>query len=343
VNSLHQRQAGAGLVEIMIALVLGLVLITGVFQVYLGSKRNYEVQESLQGRQAAARFTLSMLTEELQMAGYRGCVRDVGLVRNTLNNPDGFLFDFGRHVEGFRGLADGTWSPALPAGFSNLVANNDVLTVRAADDTGATITQSMPTPSAALKVDDNLNPPPVAIGDIAMITDCGGAAIFQVTNYTVANGNIVHNAGVGGGLPSPGNATSNLGRRYAEGAQLFRMRTTSYYIAPSSNGTGPALWRRSSNRPAEELAEGVERLRIRYGEDLDGDGVPDAWRRADQVGFWERVTALRVAILVSSTRGALVEEDDRTFLLFDEEAGPFTDGRLRQVMTTTISLRNRLP
>lgn len=336
------RQQGAGLVELMIGLTLGLLLIAGVFQVYLGTKRNYELQESLVARQATARFTLALLAADLQMAGYRGCLRDVGVLRNTLNNPDDFLYDFGRPVEGFAAQGSG-WSPALPPSLTGVRTGTDVLTVRAADDTGVFITQTMPTPSAVLKVNDNLSPAPLAIGDIALVTDCGGAAVFQVTNFTVANGNIVHNAGVGGGLPVPGNATQNLGRRFVEGSQLFRLRTTSYYVGEGSSGNGPALWRRIGTGPAQELAEGVENLELRYGEDLDGDGVPDAWRRADQVGDWDRVTALRLALLVAGTGRQVADADSRTFTLIDRVVGPFDDGRVRQVLTTTVSLRNRLP
>lgn len=335
-------QLGMGLTELMVAMALGLMLIGVLFQVYLGSKRTFDLQTSLGARQETARFALHLLTRDLQMAGYRGCLRDAGTVRNTLNDAGSFLYDFGMHIEGFDAQA-GAWSPALPASIGGVTSGTDVLTVRTVDDPGVFITMSMPVSSADLKTNDDINPAPLAIGDIALVTDCGGAAIFQVTNYTVANGNIVHNAGTGGGLPDPGNATKDLGRRFPEGSQVFTLRTTTYYIANSGSGTGPALWRRVGNQPAQELAEGVERMQVLYGEDTDADRVPNAYRRADQVTSWEDVTSVRVALLVASVRGRLAESDDRSFDLLGVSAGPFSDGRLRRVLTTTIALRNRLP
>src|SRR5690606_2559993 len=121
------------------------------------------------------------------------------------NNPDTFLYDFAVHVEGFDAQA-GNWTPALPAAIAGVSPGTDVLTVRTVDDTGVFITQAMPTSSAALKTNDDMSPPPLTIGDIALVSNCGGAAVFQVTQYTVANGNIVHNAGIG----IPGNATQDL-------------------------------------------------------------------------------------------------------------------------------------
>src|SRR5690606_22083074 len=94
---------------------------------------------------------------------------------------------------------------------------------------------------------------------------------------------------------------------------------------------------------AQELAEGVENLQLLYGEDLDGDASPDDFRNASAVTSWDNVVALRVALLVASLRGRLAESDPRTFALLDETVGPFNDGRLRRVVTTTIALRNRVP
>lgn len=336
------RQAGAGLTEIMIAMVLGLLLVGLVLQVYLGSRRSSEIQSSLISRQESARFAMYLLTRDAQMAGYRGCLRDTGTVRNTLNNPGNFLYNFGRHVEGFDAQGGG-WSPALPASIAGVIAGTDVLTLRTVDDPGVFITQEMPSTSADLKTNDNLSPPPLATGDIVLITDCGGAAIFQITNYTVANGNIVHNQGAGGGLPTPGNATKDLGRRFPVGSQIFTLRTTSYYVAASANGTGPALWRRTGTQPAQELAEGVENMQVLYGEDTDGDRVPNVYRTANAVTDWDRVTSVRIALLVASIRGRLVEGDERTFDLLGQSVGPFSDGRLRRVLTTTIAIRNRQP
>lgn len=355
-------QRGMTLVELMIGLTLGLLVLAGIISVYVATKRSYTMGESLSARQETIRYVTHRLAKDTRMAGYRGCLPDTGEVRNTLNpNPAGgtrnefthadFLYRFERYVEGFEG-AGGGWLPALPPSIAGVLPGTDVLTIRATFDPEVFIIKEMPNSSADLK-SNPLAPPPLADGDIVLITDCGGAAIFQITNYTVAPdpgngksyGNIVHNAGNGAGLPAPGNWTKDLGRRYPVGSQIMRIGTVSYFIRNSANGTGPALWRSFNGNPVE-IAEGVENLQVLYGEDSNNDRVPDAYRRADELAdtaAWRRVVTVRVALLTSGTRNRAGIADARSFRLLGTDVGPFTDGRLRRVVTLTFSVRNRLP
>lgn len=342
----RRAQGGASLIEIMIALVLGLMLTAGMFQIYLSSKQSYRMQDALSLRQENLRYASLLLTRDLRMAGYRGCLRDTGQVKNTLNTPTDFLYNFGLHVQGFEATSGSAWTPALHSSLTPVTGGTDVLTLRTTLDPGVFITQSMPTSSAVLKVQDNLSPPPFIAdgGDIVLVTDCGGAAIFQITRYTAANGNIVHNPGSGAGLPTPGNATQDLGRRFEIGSELLKLSTISYFIRDSANGTGPALWRRINLNAAEELVEGIENMQVQYGEDTDGDAVPDAYRTANSVVNWRNVNTVRVALLavgVGESQTSL--SDSRQYILLDRTVGPFNDKRLRRVVTVTISLRNRLP
>lgn len=333
-RALH-RQSGIGLVEIMISLVLGLIVTGAIVQIYLTTKRQNDMQGSLTGRQESARFAAQIIQRDAQMAGYRGCLRDVGNVTNTLNSSTDFLYRFGRHVEGFE---DGV---GAPASITNVVANTDVLTLRTVDDPGIFTTAAMGNATADPVTVAGLNPAPLAVNDIALITDCGGASIFQVTGYDTGTGAVVHNTGGA----APGNATKNLVRRYAAGSQVFTIRTTTYFIRNSENGTGPALWRRSGNvAAAQELAEGIENLQVLYGVDTDGNQTADEYRTANNVSAadWLNVVSLRVALLVAGVTDRVSEEDPRTFDLLGEEVGPFDDGRLRRVVTFTVALRNRL-
>lgn len=333
--SMKQRQRGIGLVEIMISLVLGLLVTGAIVQIYMSTKRQNDMQTSLTGRQESGRFASQIIQRDAQMAGYRGCLRDLGNVANTLNNSGNFLYRFDRHVEGFEN------GVGLPASITNVVPNTDVLTLRTVDDLGlyttATMASALADPVTAL----DLDPAPLAANDIAVITDCGGAAIFQVTDFNAATGTIVHDAGGA----APGNASKNLVRRFGAGSQLFTIRTTSYFIRESDNGTGPALWRRSGGvAPPQELAEGVENMQLLFGLDTDGNQTADEYRAADAVAAnqWRNVVSVQVALLVSGVADRVADSDPRTFNLLGEDVGPFDDGRLRRVVTFTIALRNRV-
>lgn len=332
-------QRGMTLVELMIAMVLGILLTAAVVQVYIGNRRNHDLQENLTGRQETARYAAQVIQADAQMAGFRGCLRDVGNLVNTLNTPNDFLNNYRQHVTGFE--ANGAaWAPALPASLTAVTpaAGSDVLTLRIADDLGAFLAVNMPTSSSTLTTRANMVPQPFVAGDIGVVADCGGTAVFQVTAFTPATGVIGHNTGAG----TPGNATTNLARRYVAGAQLFSVRTTSYFIDASTNGSGPALWRRVGSQAAQELAEGVENLQVLYGEDDDGDQSPDVYRRANNVLNWANIVSVQVGLLAVGPPQRVTDADPRVFQVLDRQFGPYNDGRLRRVVTFTVALRNRL-
>lgn len=336
------RQRGIGLVEIMIAMTLGIIVTGAVVQIYLSSKRQNDMQGGLTGRQEVSRYATQLIQRDLQMAGFRGCLRDLGTVVNTLNDPNDFLNDYARHVEGFEDVVSAALPGDITAGGNNVVADTDVLVIRTVDDPNLQLTASMVTSSddPLTIVDlDPAAPDTPAAGDIMLVTDCGGSAIFEVTGFDEGTGTITHDAGAG----APGNARKNLSRRYSAGAQLFTLRTTTYFIRTNAAGV-PGLWRRVGDGDPQELAEGVEDMQVLYGEDtIGGDQVPDIYRTADTVVNWNNVVSLQVALLVSSVQERVADADPRTFVLLNEDAvGPFSDGRLRQVVSFTVAMRNRL-
>lgn len=335
----RSAQRGISLVEVMISMTLGLIVTAAIVQIYTSTRRNQVVQESLAGRQEAARFAAQLIERDAKMAGFRGCLRDVGNVSNSLVDPDDFLNDYGQFVTGFDAAANGAWNPGLPATISdaNPVDGSDVLTLRTADDPGGVfLTADMATDESDMVTRDDLGTVPLAAGDIAVVTDCGGAAVFQVTNFNAASGDIVHETG---GAFVPGNATKDLDRRFPAGSQVFRVRTTSYFIAPSTAGAGLALWRRDGQGDAVELAQGVENMQVLYGENVGGSRI---YRTADEVDDWQNVVSLQVSLLVAGVQERATDADPREFNLLGEVVGPFDDGRLRRVVNFTVALRNRL-
>ena len=70
-NTLIRRQSGFTLVELMIAMVLGLILTSGVLQIYLSNKQAYRTNEALARIQEDSRLLSDMLGRKIRMAGYR--------------------------------------------------------------------------------------------------------------------------------------------------------------------------------------------------------------------------------------------------------------------------------
>ena len=79
-----RKQKGVTLVELMIALVLGVVLMLGLLEVFASAKQTYRVSEALARVQESGRFATDFLQRDLRMAGHMGCLNDQA---RALNNP----------------------------------------------------------------------------------------------------------------------------------------------------------------------------------------------------------------------------------------------------------------
>ena len=311
--SRHQR--GLTLVELMIAMLLGLFLIGGLLQIFISSQQTYRMQEALSRLQENGRFAIDFMTRDIRLAGFKGCSsRSYTVMPPVLNQATAFLYDFNTAIQGFEATSKKAWTPAMVTDITEpSEVGSDVITIRRADEQGfaviaqgvnkLTLDNSTPDPVPATKPiltasnanltasSDNL----VSAGflnssganncAIAVVSDCADAAVvFQIS---AINGNILeYNQGdclVEGTVVKPGNALANLPPTNVV-SQVFPINTTSYYVR-TANGQ-PSLYRRIGSKDAEELVEGVESMEILYGVDTDvkdtsNYGTADYYVKAD--------------------------------------------------------------
>ncbi len=350
------NQRGMTLVELLVGLTISLVILAGVYQVFVGSSTSYRENEQFARLQENARFAMEILGRDIRMAGYTGCAAEVGSIVNTLNDTS-FLFNFNVGVQGFdyvgpvapTGLDALDFSPNLDASIplTDLVEGSDILTIRRVGGGDPIYLETaMPDTSADLKVTDGTSTDLIDTDDIVMISDCVSAAVFQVTNYTQTNGNTVHNSG---GTPTfgdpdyPGNATKNLGNSFGPGAEIVKMTTLSYFIRNNSLGV-PSLYSTDYSSTIE-LIQGVERMQIRYGVDTDGDRQVNSYVTAAGVASWDDVIAIRVGLLLQSDINGKAPADTATYDLDGDgvnEYNPADERRMRRVFKATFALRNRV-
>lgn len=69
-RSLNRQQGGFTLVEVMIAGVLGLVLLAGVGQLFLGSSSTFRTQRQVADIQDSGRFAMWLLKSDIERAGW---------------------------------------------------------------------------------------------------------------------------------------------------------------------------------------------------------------------------------------------------------------------------------
>lgn len=343
--SLLARQQGLTLVELLVALSIGLVLLGGVYQVFVSSITVYRKNEQFSRLQENGRFAMEILGRNLRTAGYTGCSNQAA---TRYLNDTSFLYRFDVGLQGFdyvgpnapTGVDALDFTPSLDAAIplTNLVEGSDVLVLRqSVSDTPTLLKDPMSSPSASLKVfDGSFN-----TDDIVMLSDCDMGAIFQVSGYSVSSGvgTILHDTGG----TNPGNSNTNLGKAFPAGSELIKYATTTYFIRNNDQGV-PSLYRKVGTAAAEELVEGIERMQVRYGVDTNDDRQVDSYDSAAGVGDWANVVAVRVGLLVQGPIDMKAAVDDKTYDLDGngpEVCDPPDERRMRRVFKSTFVLRNR--
>lgn len=78
VSPLPVRQAGLSMIELMVALAIGVVLLLGLVQVFGASRAAFGAAEGLSRVQESGRFVAELMRNEIRMAGHLGCINEAG-------------------------------------------------------------------------------------------------------------------------------------------------------------------------------------------------------------------------------------------------------------------------
>jgi type IV pilus assembly protein PilW len=323
------RVHGVTMLELVVAMVISLLVMGGVFKIYHANSLTYRTQEALARLQENGRLALDLLSRDIRMAGYYGCVSVLPSVRNNLNSASSFRYDFTKPIQGNEWNGTG-WLPALDPFMTVPLKGSDAITIRTSGGDSVSVREQMAVQSSAIGIDHAV-PPRFKKEDIVLISDCQGASIFQVIDLQTLSGvdQIVHSAGPG----VPGNCQEDLDHRYGIDAQIMKMDTVAYYLR--NDGDVPTLYRKNLTT-TDGIVPGVENMQVLYG-------VGNLYLRANEITDWNDVTSVRVGLLLRTVEeigGG--EMDVSTYQVCDKTIDPADDRRLRRVMTTTIAVRNRL-
>lgn len=343
-----RKQDGLTLIEMMIAMTLGLLLLGGIIAIMISSRQTYRVNEALSRMQDNARYVFQVLSRDVRMAGYFGCIGSDATPANNLSGPTDYLWNFGKTIEGYEATSTSAWTPVRDASITAPLGGTDIIVIRGVAGGGSggptkVVDQPGGTPpgSADLKVGASSD---LLEGDVVMVTDCLAATVFQITNFNPAGAgfdNVVHNAGSVGGMV-PGNAVKALGHEYT-GGEILKISTRSYYIRTNDFGR-PALYRKVGTADPQEVVEGVENMQLQYGEDSNGDFTADVYRSADAVANWSKVVSVRANLLMQTIEDNIASaKQPYTYNGVAVATADVPDRRLRQVYSTIITLRNRAP
>ncbi|WP_434988476.1 PilW family protein [Xanthomonas melonis] len=374
--------AGISLIEMMIAMVIGLVLMLGVIQVFSASRTASMLAEGSARAQENGRFALEFLQRDIRMAGHFGCVNDQAhfvrgegdpIVTTGAASGSGHPLDFSVSIQGYEApntkppgslTIGATWAlpTNLPAAISKLNprGGSDILVLRylAPESVPITALTSGSTSvvgfnaTAGRRLTEGGQASPNLFG----IADCAHATVFK-------------GAYESGKVTANGTNLSNYSTRPSGQALIYRAESLVYYVGTSAASGEPALMRARSNgvddySTPEELVEGVENMQLLFGLDQTANmsntspplGNISSQAVASDVSTgtdaaaaaqWRRVGQVQVGILARSPTPSATERPANAIrnpsALGISFAPPTqTDGRFRMTYESTIALRNRL-
>jgi type IV pilus assembly protein PilW len=315
------HQHGLSLVELMVAMTIGLLITAAIGYIYLGSRQTFRTVDDFSRIQENYRYALDQIGVDVRNAGFSGCVNVS--VNPAPGVPAGVLAPAAhvlrQSIQGYPGGA--VWPGPAPAP-ANYVANTEVLRIVASSGQGTNVTAPMAGAATAIAIADN--PAGFAVGSALVISDCTHADVFD--------------AGAVGGTTSVTPAAT-LQKPYSTGAEVYPLVDTVYFIGNNVAGN-PSLYRRQNNSPVEELVENVENMVLRYGVDTTNDFAVDSYQAVAGVADWQQVVSTRVNLVFVSNNA--VAAGVQPCIVEGADCSQ-ADGLLRQVATATYGLRNRLP
>ncbi len=327
-----KAMGGFTLVELMVAMLLGLVVIAGVGSVFLSNQQVYRTNKALSDVQDSERIAFEMMARDIRTSGLSGCDNS-GRVANVLNNgpykSGGTLkwwANWGTPLIGY--TASQTDPAAQDAGVTRVGATES-LVLLGIEGSGASV-KTDTEPAGTITVNETTTD--LKTGDIVMVCDPDHAAIAQLT--TVAGSTLTHAAS-----GTPGNCTTDLSYPtvcssgssyvYSANAEIAKLTAADWYVGQSASGDGTnSLYRialtnnaGALSAQASEMVKDVTSLTFAY---LQSGAT--TFVAANAVTDWSQVNAVQVTMTMQSVdarAGTNVQPITRTF-------------------TSTTTLRNRV-
>ncbi|ACA85588.1 PilW family protein [Shewanella woodyi] len=309
--------SGFSLVELMVAMVIGLFLSAGLFSMFNMSATNVTTTSQFNQLQENGRIALALVERDISQLGFMGDMTGtdfvlgantqipaggvpndcVGAGANNASLPNNTPSHF-RRLWGYESGVSGDSLACL----NSVNSGTDVLQIK------RLIGPATTTP--------NLN-------TRYYVAATPNQAIFFVGN------------------PAP---------PVLANARFWEYQHHVYYIA--NDGDIPVLRRRTlsvNNGMANEdqLVEGIENIRVLYGFDNDGDNTADSFMPVQNVTnlmwdneLFQRLVALRIFVLVRAVEADNSYTNNTDYVLGDKTVAATGDNFRRKVVSTTVVLEN---
>jgi len=241
-------QRGFSLVELMVALAIGIFLLAGALTVFQQTRTQYRAIEAVSRLQESARYAMSVLENDLRLAGYWAKHSQSGSVTGI---PAVLAL----------ALCDPDFDPT-PANLRTYVAGGGAVTLNCATNPRAGTDVLIIRRSSVDPV------PPELAADEDTVPDLVDGVLYAQNSYV---GTLVFE---GDSIPTP---------YFSDTSDTHLLITNAYYVSNGSESDPnlPSLHRVSlAAGPVaqdDEIIQGIESLTVEFGLDTNGDTAVDTW------------------------------------------------------------------
>lgn len=252
---------GITLIELLIAMTLGLLLLSIMLGIYLAMQKSHHLQTAINNIQDNARVAISLLSADIRKAGNIGCAKLTKDFLLTSHTP--YTLSTQNKLTGAH------------------TGNSASITIRHASFPSAALVEPMQDDSILYVT----RIPKFKVGDILLIADCKQAEIFKVEYVAFMHG-------LQKIIPQ-----TALHQHYEAHAEVSQLEINHYFVDKTSrhDTTGApifSLWKQDLNTKSE-LVEGVYRMQIRYAIEQQGSLIEVA---ASNVQDWSKILGVAIEL-----------------------------------------------
>ena len=363
--TLARRQAGLSLVELMVALTIGLLLLAGLTLIFVNSSEaNRELQKTAQQIENG-RYAIDILTQDLHHAGYWGHFYDMSSIVAAAS-PDPCA------------TTDADLRAAIPTAIQGIraadLATRPDVAATTCDDKNL-LTAANLKPGSDILVVRRASTVPLAVGTIAPTNEVYVQASSTELEVQLGTGG-AYVAGMKADGSSPATLKFTGPTLIGTAAPIRKYVVHVYFVAPCSAGSGakgvcqagddsiPTLKRLELNSVGGAtditlvpLVEGIEYFKVEYGIDpfnasgattpsaltgQGGDSLVDSYATAP--ADWTTVIGARVYVLARNTLPTSGFIDDKSYVLGAATVAPAnyggSEGFRRHTFTAAVRVAN---
>ncbi|MBI4696278.1 MAG: PilW family protein [Gammaproteobacteria bacterium] len=336
----HRQQRGVTLIELMVAITVGLILLAGIIQLFVSNKKAYQIQEATNVLNENARYAADQIEYHLRMADHwAGAPTDQVTVSSGITTLPADCGSTGAvisavGIKGFDGTGSSSPLTCIPNG--DYVNKSDMIAIHY---------------SGPLRVPDAT----VSTAGVNLfVRGVTGrtALIFEGQDFATipANMTVAQDSG-----------NPDLYANYTYNSVVYFVRKcasqdrgASATACDTGDDTTPTLARlvlTGNQLVQEDVIPGVEQMQVTYGVDLNADRAADRYDNAAAVttaNNWPNVVSVRLSLLVRSDEYDPNFTDAGTYRLYGGASGageiytvPTADQHYhRRLFNFTIQIRN---